>query len=53
MLNLFGMKGVSGAVPIPLGKITVKFEKVNGKIKGVIKNRKKCFSIVRLQEIAR
>lgn len=38
--NLFGMKRVSGVVPTPLGKITVKFENVNGKIKGVIKKPK-------------
>lgn len=38
--NLFGMKRVSGVVPTPLGKITVKFENVDGKIKGVIKKPK-------------
>ena len=34
--NLFGMKRVSGVALTPLGKITVKFENVNGKIKDVI-----------------
>lgn len=38
--NLFGLKRVGGVVPTPLGKITVKFESVNGKIKGVIKKPK-------------